>query len=103
MRALACLPLVTGGKYEGVFYVHFWRDHKFTDDEIAWLELFADQASVAVQEAQVIDKLRDRSQALTSLSVIGQRVVESLTDELRLSPCWKPLPATPDRRCRPIS
>ena len=46
VRALACLPLVTGGKYEGVFYVHFWRDHKFTDDEIAWLELFADQASL---------------------------------------------------------
>ena len=72
MRALACFPLITGGAYDGVFYVHFWRRHTFSDDEIELLEFFADQASVAMQDAQVYERLRMHNQALASLAMIGQ-------------------------------
>jgi GAF domain-containing protein len=78
VRAIASLPLVTGGKYEGVFYIHFWEPHTFTDDEISWLELFAEQVSMVIQNAQFYEKLRDRNRALTSLSMIGESVVGEL-------------------------
>lgn len=85
IRAIASLPLVTGGKYEGVFYIHFWEPHTFTDDEISWLELFAEQVSTVIQNAQFYEKLRDRNRALTSLSMIGESVVGELELDLLLT------------------
>jgi GAF domain-containing protein len=78
VRAIASFPVVTGGKYEGVFYIHFWEQHKFTDDEISWLQLFAGQVSTAIQNTQFYEKLQDRTRALTSLSMIGQSVLGEL-------------------------
>jgi signal transduction histidine kinase len=85
VRALACFPLLTGGTYSGVFYVHFWRRHTFSDEEIELLKLFADQASVAMQDAQVYEKLRSHNQALTCLAMIGQSLAGVL-DPLTLLP-----------------
>lgn len=92
IRAIACFPLVTGGKYEGVLYIHFWRPHTFSQDELSWLKVFADQVSVAIQNAQFYEKLRDRSQALLSLSTVGQSLLgrldlESLLQEIALRAC----------------
>lgn len=81
VRAIACFPLLTGGKYEGVFYIHYWKPHTFGEDEMEWLQLFAAQVSVAIRNAQFYEKLRWRSLALTSLSQIGH----SLQEELNLS------------------
>jgi GAF domain-containing protein len=78
VRAIAAFPLVTGGKYEGVFYIHHWEEHTFSEDEIDWLRLFADQVSVAIKNAQFYEKLRERSLALTSLSQIGHSLLEEL-------------------------
>jgi len=82
VRAIACFPLGAGGRREGVLYVHFWKKHKIGEDEVRLLQLFADQVSTAIQNALLYEKLRDRSQALASLSLIGQSLV---SEELRLN------------------
>ena len=73
---------MTEGHYEGIFYIHYWTPHAITQDEIDLLQLFADQAAVAIQNVHVYQRLRDQSQALLSLSTIGQ----SLSSELDLKP-----------------
>lgn len=82
VRAIACFPLVTGGKYEGVFYVHFWSEHTFSEDEVNWLRLFTDEVSAVIQNTQFYEKLRERSRALTSLSMTGHSLI---SEEPRLA------------------
>jgi GAF domain-containing protein len=78
VRAIACFPFARESKYAGVLYIHYWQPHKFSRDEIKWLEMFAGQLSSAIQNVQFYEKLRGRTRVLTGLSAIGESLVSDL-------------------------
>lgn len=79
VRAIACFPLAAKEPYRGVFYVHFWETHTFSDGEFEILDLFAAQATKAMTMAHAYEKVHDHQRALTGFALIG----ESVTGEFR--------------------
>ena len=66
LRSMAAIPLTSGeGKMIGVMNVYADRRDAFGEEEIARLETFARQCSIALLNAQRIERLRDADQRLT--------------------------------------
>jgi signal transduction histidine kinase len=68
------IQLRVRGRKVGVMFVNYRSPHRFTVDEIGTIQLFADQAAVAIRNAQQYDELR-RAQGLvgtrTALAWMG--------------------------------
>ncbi len=67
--AIASFPLRSRASIVGVMNVAFDRPHTFTDEELHVLELLADQAAIAIQNARLVRSLQER---INQLSVIAQ-------------------------------
>jgi len=77
--AAACAPLpLQGGK--GVLWVHFNVPHRFTHEETALLQAFAQEAAVAIHKARLFEQVRVGRERLQSLS---RRLVELQEAERR--------------------
>ncbi|MDQ7028696.1 MAG: GAF domain-containing protein [Ardenticatenia bacterium] len=66
--AIASFPLRSGAQVVGVMNVAFGTPHAFTEEELHLLELFADQAAIAIQNARLVHSLRERIQQLTVIA-----------------------------------
>lgn len=75
------LPLVAGDRKVGVMFVNYRRPHLFTQDELTNIELFANQAAVAIRNAQLYERLQKRARALETLYEAGRAVTSSLNSE----------------------
>lgn len=62
--------------FEGVLYVHFQQEHKFTEEERLWGKFLAKQAITAIQKATTLKQERNRKRQIAVL----QSVVEALRD-----------------------
>ncbi len=62
----------------GVMFVNYRSPHPFSPDEIATVELFANQAAVAIRNAQLYERSERRARTLAALSEAGQAVTSSL-------------------------
>lgn len=51
VHAVAYLPLLSRGKVVGILYVNMTDEHRFSNNDRLILELFADQASIAIETA----------------------------------------------------
>lgn len=74
------LPLKAGDRKVGVMFVNYRSRHRLTGEELTNIELFANQAAVAIRNAQLYQQATERlneSQAL-------QRVATSLAGTLEL-------------------
>ena len=67
IKSSACVPLISHGKKVGVMFVNYCNHHKFTPDEITNLELFANQAAVAIHNAIFYDQVQEHLNTLESL------------------------------------
>ncbi|HYC92788.1 MAG TPA: GAF domain-containing protein [Thermoanaerobaculia bacterium] len=93
IRSCAAVPLKAGDNRVGVMFVNYQRDHDFSQEEIADIKLFASQAAVAIQAAQLFDSLlrkideqmklvadlraaQDLADARTLLAWMGLRVLD---------------------------
>ncbi|HBY93816.1 MAG TPA: hypothetical protein DEP84_07565, partial [Chloroflexi bacterium] len=81
--SLVAIPLKVGGECVGVMFVNYRAPHRFTSDELLNIELFADQAAVAISNAQRYERLQLRAAALqtlyeTSLTLTATLSVEAL-------------------------
>jgi GAF domain-containing protein len=76
----AAVPLKAAGETMGVMFINYrtWQD--FTPDQRAIIELFANQAALAIYNARVYRQLTRRVQGLAALNEIGQ----TLTTGIRL-------------------
>ncbi len=54
--AIAGFPLRVGGQVRGVMNVAFHKPHEFTEDEIRVLELLADHAAIALENARLFQE-----------------------------------------------
>lgn len=66
--AIASFPLRSGPHVVGVLNVAFQHPHTFTEEELHVLELLADQAAIAVQNARLVQSLEERVNQLSAIA-----------------------------------
>jgi PAS domain S-box-containing protein len=69
--AIVGLPLKIGSQVRGVMNVAFVRPHQFDNHELRVLELLADQAALALQNARLFEATRRQVQELTVLHAVA--------------------------------
>jgi len=75
IRAFACFPLMVSKTQYGLLFLHFWREHRFSHEELEWGKLFAEQAVTALKNTLVFQEKRQAARALDSLHFVGQFLV----------------------------
>ena len=82
VRAIAHLPLLSKGDVIGVLYVDLATPHRFSQDEKRILELFANQAAIAIENARLYHDLERRIRELEVLTEIGRTISNLGIDEI---------------------
>jgi len=77
-KACVAIPLVVNRSHVGVMFVNYRRPHRFTSDELDNMELYANQAAVAIQNAQLFERQDRRSNALQALYKASQSMTTTL-------------------------
>lgn len=78
IRAAIGIQLRVGGRKMGVMFVNFRSAHRFTSDEIATIQLFADQAAVAIRNAQLYAETSRLYEQSRLVADIGREAARSL-------------------------
>jgi PAS domain S-box-containing protein len=73
------IPLKVEDHKVGVMFVNYRSRHRFTNDELTNIGLFANQAAVAIRNAQLYRKSQERAAMLESLYKAAQAVPGSLS------------------------
>src|SRR5262249_6598360 len=91
-RGLVTVPLLHRDEALGAIAVARHDAGGFTDDEIALLQTFADQAVIAIENARLLSELQERTQALThsveqltALGEVGRALSSTLNLEIVLT------------------
>jgi GAF domain-containing protein len=79
-RAMAGTPLRREGKAVGALVVHRDRPVPFTDEELALLQSFADQAVIAIQNARLFNETREALERQTATADILKIIASSPSD-----------------------
>jgi GAF domain-containing protein/nitrogen-specific signal transduction histidine kinase len=58
IKSCIVMPLRVGDRRVGVMFVNYRSPHHFTDDEVAYIDHFANQAAVAIRNVQLYEELR---------------------------------------------
>jgi PAS domain S-box-containing protein len=77
-RAVAAAPLRSKGRVHGALVVHYWTVRVLSDEDRAALQLLAEHAALAIDNARVYADATRRADRLRELSDLEQRVAESL-------------------------
>jgi two-component system, NtrC family, sensor kinase len=92
LRTILGVPILKGDDLLGVLIVYHLEVRPFTDRQIALLETFADQAAIAIENARLLDELRERTNELgqsvgelRALGEVSQAVNSTLDLETVLS------------------
>lgn len=78
--AIAGLPLLIGDLVVGVMNVAYHHPHKFDENELRLLRLLADQAAIAIRNAELYESTQRQLQELTLLYSLARSGAEA-TDE----------------------
>jgi GAF domain-containing protein/two-component sensor histidine kinase len=74
----AGVPLISRGRKVGMMFVNYRKRHRFTHDETTNIELFANQAAVAIHNAYLYDQEKRLAAALRALHNAGRAVSSTL-------------------------
>lgn len=85
VKSCAAIPLKVGAEKVGVMFINYRRSHRFTDDELTNLDLFANQAAVAIRNAQLYQQVNERLDEWRAL----QQIAASLVGRLELQELLK--------------
>lgn len=78
IRSCIAIPLRVIDQQAGVMFVNYRVPHRFTADELINIELFANQAAVAIHYAQLYKQLQRRVEALRVLYEASHAITGSL-------------------------
>jgi GAF domain-containing protein len=84
LYSLASVPLAVKGKVIGVLNVYTSRKHKFSKPELAVLSAVANQAAVAIENAELDLKVRSAEEALNTRKTV-ERAKDILSQEAQIS------------------
>jgi GAF domain-containing protein len=86
VKSFAGVPLVYGERTVGVLYINFFEPHSFSDEEKEIMRLLANQAAVAIENAQLYTHLEERTSQLRGLHEISVKITSRLElDDVLLS------------------
>nr|VFJ87878.1 MAG: GAF domain-containing protein [Candidatus Kentron sp. LFY] len=74
IQAIAAFPFVVDD-HESVLYVYFEAPHRFTEDELRWVESFVQRAERAVRDASRVLGSRDQARLLANLHEIARSLI----------------------------
>ena len=79
IRSCVAIPLKVAEQKVGLMFVNYRSSHHFTANELYNVELFANQAAVAIRNAQLYNQVRKRAEELSALHEAGQTITSTLT------------------------
>ena len=87
IRTVLAIPMLRAGELLGVILIYRYEVRAFSDNQIAVLETFADQAAIAIENARLLTELQARTGELTrsvgELQALGE-VSQALSSTLDL-------------------
>lgn len=83
--SLASVPLAVKGRVIGVLNCYTSKKHEFTKDELSLLTALANQAAIAIENAELDLRARSAEEALTTRKVI-ERAKEIISQESNILP-----------------
>jgi GAF domain-containing protein len=87
IRTVLCAPMLKGDALLGVILVYHLEVRPFTENQIALVETFADQAAIAIENVRLFDELRrrtdDLAQSVEELKALGE-VTQAVNSTLDL-------------------
>jgi two-component system, NtrC family, sensor kinase len=84
VRAVLSAPLKVDGKVIGVLSLNDSKMHKFTEYEKTLLTTLADHAAIAIQNARLFQRERERSSALELVRQASAKIIASLDETATL-------------------
>lgn len=84
-KAAAYLPLLSKGEVIGVLYIYISTTHRFSKSDKQILELYADQAAIAIQNTRLFQRERQRANALALLQEVSAKVSSTLAIDKTLA------------------
>jgi two-component system, NtrC family, sensor kinase len=91
-RSQVTTPLLRQGQAIGVLGVHRWTLRPYTDQQIAVLEVFADQAVIAIENARLFTELEQRN---AELQESNRRVTEALEQQTATAEVLRVIASSP--------
>jgi transcriptional regulator with GAF, ATPase, and Fis domain len=83
MKSVLCAPIRSGERIVGAIYVdNRFEEGAFTENHLRWLEIVADQAAVAIRNAQMFEEARSRSSELEEARTRLERVNVDLENKV---------------------
>jgi PAS domain S-box-containing protein len=79
VQSCIAIPLKAEQQKVGVMFVNYRSLHRFTNHEVNNIDLFANQAAVAIRNAQLLSRTRRHAEALQGLYESGKAISGTLT------------------------
>jgi GAF domain-containing protein/anti-sigma regulatory factor (Ser/Thr protein kinase) len=85
IQSSAAIPLRTAGETVGVMFINYRTHQDFTAEQQDFIELFANQAAMAIYNARIYAQAQKRIGALEALNEVGQKLSSMEATEQGLS------------------
>jgi two-component system, NtrC family, sensor kinase len=83
IRTTLAVPMLKGDDLVGTITIYRLELKPFTDNQIALVETFADQAAIAIENVRLFDEIQDKSRQLAEASERKSQFLASMSHELR--------------------